>query len=102
MIFENYTELAKDQYVIKVKADNHATVDLYGNHVIFKEGLRVSLRSCPSLYMTIDSFQAQEFCGVKAIKAECVWLDRDNKLCRELFNLTSLVLHTSDIIIDYK
>ena len=52
--------------------------------------------------MTIDSFQAQEFCGVKAIKAECVWLDRDNKLCRELFNLTSLVLHASDIIIDDK
>lgn len=100
MIFENYKELAKDQYVIKVKAGDHATVDLHRNHVIFKEGLRVSLRSCPGFYMTIDSFQAQEFCGVAAVKAECVWLDSNNKLCRELFNLTSLALHDKDVIED--
>ena len=50
--------------------------------------------------MTIDSFQAQEFCGVAAVKAECVWLDSNNKLCRELFNLTSLALHDKDVIED--
>lgn len=100
MIFDNYKEIPKDQFVIKVKANNQTAVDFYGKHVIFKEGLRVSLRSCPDLYMTIDSFQAQDLFGIATVKAECVWLDNNNKLCRELFNLTSLALHDKDVIED--
>ncbi len=48
--------------------------------------------------MTVDSFQVKEQCGVATVKAECVWLDKEDRLCRELFNLTSLVLHDKDVI----
>ncbi len=98
MTFDNYKEAPTDSFVIKVKADDYVTRDFYSDSVVFKEGASVRLRSNPGFYMTVDSFQVKEQCGVATVKAECVWLDKEDRLCRELFNLTSLVLHDKDVI----
>lgn len=102
MTFDNYEEASTGSFVIKVKADDHAASDFYSDSVVFKEGARVHLRSNPGFYMTVDSFQIKEQFGVATVKAECVWLDKEDRLCRELFNLTSLVLHDKDVIEDNK
>ena len=100
MTFDNYEEASTGSFVIRVKADDYVARDFYSDSVVFKEGARVRLRSNPDFYMTVDSFQIKEQFGVATVKAECVWLDKEDRLCRELFNLTSLVLHDKDVIED--
>lgn len=87
-----------DHIVLRVQAETTTTKSYENKMLLFKEGCRVALRSAPTFIMTLDHFVKSEC----EIAAECVWLSVDNKLCREIFNLTSLCIVTEDAIEDLK
>lgn len=95
MKYESYTDYKSNTSILEVKAEVATTSDLKFKRLVFKEGQRVALRSQPEFLMTIDQFiTVNEY----ALKIECVWLDAGKKLCREIFNATSLVIVDEDVI----
>lgn len=85
-----------DQIILRVQAETTTTQSYEKKIFLFKEGCKVALRSAPTFLMTLDHFVKSEY----EVAAECVWFSTDNKLCREIFNLTSLCIVTEDAIED--
>lgn len=83
--------------VFRIQAETSTSQSYEKKMLLFKEGCRVSLRSDPTCLMTLDHFVTDL---KNELLAECVWLDVDRRLCREIFNLTSLCILEDDVVED--
>lgn len=99
MKYTRFERHALGHTVMHIQAETVTSNSYEKKRLLFQEGCRVALRSAPTFTMTLDHFVKTD----DELAAECVWLDTSHRLCREIFNLTSLCVVADDVIeVDYE